>query len=1096
MKKFLSLVLALVMTMSLVTVSAGAKDFTDTSKIAYDEAVDVMSAVKVIDGYTDGSFNPSATLTRGAAAKIICNLILGPTTASALVADAAPYSDVPTNHTFAGYIAYCQKEGIISGYADGTFKPANSLTGYAFMKMLLGALGYKAEQEGYTGPNWSIQVAKRAMNIGLKDGLIGDFNGVKAVNREEACLYAFNALQATMVEYEKNSTVTVGNITIKDTSDAKEMTCVKGSGNDGNIDLDGKVQFAEKYFTDLKLDEGHDDFGRPANTWKVKKDEVGTFANRSDLVNTYTKKVTMANVYADLGKTVVDDLKDGDSKLVVYTDGVKADIAANAIESKWAEKNNTSKVNSTGNGDLTEIYVDDDNNVTIVTVRTYVYEVVGDYNSKKEQVTLAKVDTEVGDSRYSLKDTVLDLDDYAQIKDYKDGDYVLVTGIVKDGKLDLKSVEKAEVISGEVKGYKVDDNVQLGDKTYDYSKTFDPAAADTRFTVGQQASVVLDKYGYVIAIDETMVLTDYVFINEIGQTSTLTTKAVAEAIFTDGSKKEINLVKVLGEKSASQIIHDQLNYEKKWFTYSKNADGEYTLYTVESKYIPTGSTSLDATKQVPTYNYNSATGADNSVSYNNKVVFLKGQTYKANDDTIFLVSDKDDDVTVYTGVKNAPEIILKAGATANVYLLAKTSNGYASVVYMDVTGNATISGEKETNLVYVLKYDGEHRTTDNEVYFTYTTLADGEKTTVKADNKIANGKIYQAANYVTKKNDQLTNFTKVTSASNSDVLKADLGETSAITYSAGTLTVGGKGYVVTDNTKINLITLGKVDTHTTCDATVLNKDKGADYEVAWGISAKTLADTLDGYNCTYDYALKTTSSDKEVLDELFVTVTNASAVVAPSSDASITSIKFKGVEVNPTYVDGATYDLKLTKTQNSNGGTKKAAITVATGTSIKVLWADGTTDVYAGNMAASTDAISGLNDTTPVVLTVICTAADGVHKTTVKINLSVAASEVMPTLTKKTGMAMISSITDPSDAEMANKGTITFDGAFVSCTAGELKNAFTVNGGSNIAVVTAGGLGGYTAVADDCSIAKADLAKYFVTVVSAETGETFYWGLA
>ena len=113
MKKFLSLVLALVMTMSLVTVSAGAKDFTDSTKITYKEAVDVMSAVKVIDGYADGSFNPSATLTRGAAAKIICNLILGPTTASALVADAAPYKDVPTNHTFAGYIAYCQKTGII-----------------------------------------------------------------------------------------------------------------------------------------------------------------------------------------------------------------------------------------------------------------------------------------------------------------------------------------------------------------------------------------------------------------------------------------------------------------------------------------------------------------------------------------------------------------------------------------------------------------------------------------------------------------------------------------------------------------------------------------------------------------------------------------------------------------------------------------------------------------------------------------------------------------------------------------------------------------------------------------------------------------------
>ena len=166
MKKFLSLVLALVMTMSLVTVSAGAKDFTDSSKINYAEAVDVLSEAKVIDGYAEGDFRPTATLTRGAAAKIICNLILGPTTASALVADAAPYKDVPTNHTFAGYIAYCQKTGIISGYADGTFKPANSLTGYAFMKMLLGALGYDSAIEGYTGANWSIAVAKQAINAG------------------------------------------------------------------------------------------------------------------------------------------------------------------------------------------------------------------------------------------------------------------------------------------------------------------------------------------------------------------------------------------------------------------------------------------------------------------------------------------------------------------------------------------------------------------------------------------------------------------------------------------------------------------------------------------------------------------------------------------------------------------------------------------------------------------------------------------------------------------------------------------------------------------------------------------------------------------
>ena len=35
------------------------------------------------------------------------------------------------------------------------------------MKMLLGALGYDATYEGYTGGNWSINVAKQAIGIGL-----------------------------------------------------------------------------------------------------------------------------------------------------------------------------------------------------------------------------------------------------------------------------------------------------------------------------------------------------------------------------------------------------------------------------------------------------------------------------------------------------------------------------------------------------------------------------------------------------------------------------------------------------------------------------------------------------------------------------------------------------------------------------------------------------------------------------------------------------------------------------------------------------------------------------------------------------------------
>ena len=857
MKKFLSLVLALVMTMSLVTVSAGAKDFTDNSKINYKEAVDVMSAVKVIDGYAEGDFRPSATLTRGAAAKIICNLILGPTTASALVADAAPYKDVPTNHTFAGYIAYCQKEKIISGYADGTFRPAASLTGYAFMKMLLGALGYDAEVEQYTGANWSINVAKRAMNIGLKDGLIGDFNGVKAVTREEACLYAFNTLQATMVEYSaKTSVSTNGTTVVIAGSEAKDV--VNTGKTDSNIDKDGKMQFAEKYFEDLKLDKTSDDFGRPANKWNVKKEEVGTYANTPDA--TFTKKVTKADVYNAIGKTVYDDLKDGDATLTTYFDGDGTKVKAADVDSTWANKNDTGKVNSTGNGDLTEIYVDDDNNVTIVTIRTYVFQAATDYDAKKESVNLtqdgSKADNLTNAAKtIVLNDRTVEAEDYAVVKDLKADDYVLVTAVKNGSGYDVKSVEKAEVKTVEVSGYKLNDSVDAASTTYKYNANAD-SIKGTSYNVGKQATLVLDKYGYIIAVEESVVLSDYVYIEKFGSTSSLNAKALANAIFADGTDAEITVKEVLGVKNKTTIANYGTSMAG-WYTYSKNTANEYTLYAIESKYNQKA---------------DSFSGKDTVVSENGKVNPIKGTLngVLANDDTVILVSDKDDDITVYTGVKNFPGVKLtSASSKATVSAVVKTSNGYASLVYIDVDGSATITGDKNSNLVYVVEYDGKYVTKDNETFYKYTVLDGEDEVKIEADNQIQNitGSVYGVANYLTKSGDRYTDFQLV--KQDKDVVVYGTGS-SDIKQSAGTLVLGADKFVVASDAKITLVT--------TKGAAVLNKDADAAYEVSANMTAKELVDALATANTyTYTYAGKTTDSDNEVLKELYVTVTAATA---------------------------------------------------------------------------------------------------------------------------------------------------------------------------------------------------------------------------
>ena len=716
MKKFLSLVLALVMTMSLVTVSAGAKDFTDSDKIQYTEAVDVMSAVKVIDGYTDGSFNPSATLTRGAAAKIICNLILGPTTASALVADAAPYKDVPTNHTFAGYIAYCQKEGIISGYADGTFRPANSLTGYAFMKMLLGALGYDAKVEGYTGPNWSVNVAKRALNIGLDDDLIGNFNGVKAVNREEACLYALNTLTADMVEYDAKTTVSTNGTTVVIAgSKAKEM--VNNGNTDGKIfTKDGVMQFAEKYFDNLTVKTGSDDFSRPANVWKVKAEEIGTYTNTADA--TYTKKVEVGDIYKDLGLGSKIEKKN----VSVYVDGV-----ANASQPAYAitKGDDTNKYGD--NGVLTEVFYDDDaETVTITEINTY----IGSINKtvkatdKKDAYVVVTAEGPVPVQGFD--------NEFETDEKFEDDAYVLYTYSLSAK--EIKSVELAKKVEGKVTVAENSDTNNNDKKALTIDGTRYKAAkmiggenlADV--SVKQDYTIYVDSYGYMIYVEENEEIGDYALILNIKGGSDWYLGNRVELLFTDGTTKIVTTDKDYAAKKGmtkNQIV-----------TYKVNDGGEYTLKA------------LDSTKTFAETDNTTFAMENDKAGIIVKTVGSTNTVVTANSASQFVVRDTNDtdDYTAYTGIKNAPSIT--AGTVANkadvdVYYYCK-SGKMVTVMFIMTSANTAVEDDS-SNALFIAKGSVSNLIHDNDGdYFTYSAVVNGEIKTVKvaSDVKVGNVAIY------------------------------------------------------------------------------------------------------------------------------------------------------------------------------------------------------------------------------------------------------------------------------------------------------------------------------------------------------------------
>ena len=500
MKKFLSLVLALVMTMSLVTVSAGAKDFTDDSEITYKEAVDVISALGVVDGYSDGDFRPDDVLTRGAAAKIICNLILGPTTASALSAGTAPFKDVPVTNTFAGYITYCSQQGIISGYADGTFRPTGTLSGNAFMKMLLGALGYDSSIEGYTGANWQVSVIKQASGIGLDDGN-DEFVGSQAVTRQEAALYAFNMLQATMVEYDKKDTIVVGDITINTTSTRKDVE--NNTNTDGNIDGerngDGLMQFGEKYFKDLEKEDATDIFGHPSSKWVYDGDDVGTYANEADA--TY----------------VVED-DDMDVGQVVTSSSYMNYSNSEAKDAKYFLNGDDNEVKSSEQvavGDIVEAYENDNGDVETVVVSRYTVAKIDKVdtdvstaesrNGASEVLTLTDLDGDNSNDYYDkYDDAEKTLRGYAS--SYDEGTVLAVA--FRDGKFgdEVLASYEAEAVTGEVTAFREDETVTMDGTKYEFARSKDGTAGfvdgiTSNFDFDKEYTIYLTADGYVIGVE-------------------------------------------------------------------------------------------------------------------------------------------------------------------------------------------------------------------------------------------------------------------------------------------------------------------------------------------------------------------------------------------------------------------------------------------------------------------------------------------------------------------------------------------------------------------------------------------------------------------
>ena len=203
------------MLLSVMVMGTGAA-FTDQDEIQNAEAVDMTSALGIIDGYEDGSFQPAENIERGEAAKMISAMLNGGRDSVQETTESS-YNDVlgSVDAWANKYIEYCTARGIVSGVGGDRFAPASNVTGTQLAKMLLVSLGYDSVKEGYQdNAMWSVNVNTDAVAAGLYAG-IETIDMSAPLSRDNAAQMIWNALQANTVIYLTDST---GAINIQDTT--------------------------------------------------------------------------------------------------------------------------------------------------------------------------------------------------------------------------------------------------------------------------------------------------------------------------------------------------------------------------------------------------------------------------------------------------------------------------------------------------------------------------------------------------------------------------------------------------------------------------------------------------------------------------------------------------------------------------------------------------------------------------------------------------------------------------------------------------------------------------------------------------------------
>ena len=843
LKKVLSLVLCVAMMLSVMVVGAGAA-FSDQSKIKNTEAVDACTALNIIGGYPDGSFKPEGNITRAEVTKMICVALNGGKEPN-LATNATPtFSDVRTNANSAWaekYIESCASQGIVSGVGAGKFAPAGNVTGTQLAKMLLVALGYKSENEGFTGNAWATNVNTVASAKGLYAGL-ETIDPSAAITRDNAAQMVWNALNANEVEYKTNL------IAGPDGKLATQITVqdkVVNSNNDKITLLEDKYDAiaVTGTLTEVKQDNGKSTYSITVSNAKHDGKDYATgsvakVAKYTDVAKDYSslkyqsvrvlvkpekngqdavvygvyatnKNTTQTGLLADLKmdsdgkKAKLDGTKyDLASETAVYVDGAQQYMKANGSDTKGAYV--AADFSATKKSDFTEeatiaawiqAYsegnaVDSENNSLVgkgSTVELLATDGSTDYSILKVTTYSVEKITYVG-SDYVTANGKKDSDEYVIASGLKKDDYALISaaGNYADKK---GRVEKATVVEGKVTATKGSDKVMIDGNWYTMNKSV------TAPKLNASVKLVLVN-GYAYKVDTvTAGSTDVALIVALGNSSTVGSKYYqARLILADGTDKVVDVEKKDGNDAplAPNATEREFNaYKNMLATYDVSKD-VYTLTVIN------GNTANENLAGYENFYYTTSATIDGSIrdaSNNKKFSDNSNNTAKDvsrayfYDTATVFVKYKNNDYKVVTGkaIKGWDKTTVSGNGTVVRMLTEKDNNSqYAGVAFVDLGAKSSIPGSSDKT--YAVALDKSYTTKEGSTTYTIINAWNGsEETEYKYEGTfstaIAKGDVFEYSS----NGDGTYDITRLTTAVPTQVKTYDEGS-GEITFSATSIT--------------------------------------------------------------------------------------------------------------------------------------------------------------------------------------------------------------------------------------------------------------------------------------------------------------------